>query len=48
MISIRPRSKASGQRSQVTGMSGESPLEGKWAWGSMKLPAVGLSSVGHF
>ena len=54
VISIRPRSggwgggNVSGQRSQVTGISGKSPLRSKWAWGSMEVLAVGLSSVWPF
>lgn len=40
--------EVSGQRSQVTGISGKSPLRRKWVWGSRKLPAVGLSSVWPF
>ena len=52
MISITPRSVGgggiSGQRSQVTGISGKSPLRSRWAWGSMEVLAVGLSSVWPF
>lgn len=42
------RGVVSGQRSQVTGISGKSPLRRKWTWSSVKLPAVGLSSVWPF